>query len=84
MQRALHCFFVSRHNLRLTEEQFGIRLEHASVVRNPFKVGWEPSRDWPGTDLGLRFACVGRFYPRRRARICCSACWPGRNGAAGR
>jgi glycosyltransferase involved in cell wall biosynthesis len=66
--RAKHCFFVSQHNLRLTEEQFGIRLTNASVVRNPFKVSWEPRRDWPGTDLGFRFACVGRFYPQEKGQ----------------
>ena len=28
------------HNLRLTEEQFGMTLPHARVVRNPFLVPW--------------------------------------------
>ena len=81
--RAKHCFFVSQHNLRLTEEQFGIRLENASVVRNPFKVDWEPRRDWPGTDLGFRFACVGRFYPQEKGqdlliRVLAREKWRGR------
>jgi len=82
-QHALHCFFVSRHNLRLTREQFGTRLENASVVRNPFKVGWEPRRDWPGTDLGFRFACVGRFFPQEKGqdlliRVLAREKWRGR------
>ena len=63
LKAARHCFFVSRHNLELTEEQFGLRLERASVVRNPFKVSWQKRTDWPGTDLGFRFGCVGRHYP---------------------
>ena len=81
--RAAHCFFVSEHNLRLTEEHFGMRLEKASVVRNPFKVSWEPRRDWPGTDLGFRFACVGRFYPQEKGqdlliRVLAREKWRGR------
>lgn len=80
---ARHCFFVSQHNLRVTEEQFGTRLENASVVRNPFKVSWEPRRDWPGTDLGFRFACVGRFYPQEKGqdlliRVLAREKWRGR------
>ncbi len=31
-------YFVSEHNWRLTEEQLGMRLANAAVVRNPFKV----------------------------------------------
>lgn len=62
------CYFVSEHNLRLTEEQLGMRLPHASVVRNPFKVSWEPRDEWPGTDLGFRFACVGRLYPKEKGQ----------------
>ena len=80
---AKHCFFVSEHNLRLTEEHFGMRLESASVVRNPFKVSWEPRRDWPGTDLGYRFACVGRYYPQEKGqdlliRVLAREKWRGR------
>ena len=62
------CYFVSEHNLRLTEEQLGMRLPHASIVRNPFKVSWEPRGEWPGTDLGFRFACVGRLYPKEKGQ----------------
>ncbi|HEV2865266.1 MAG TPA: glycosyltransferase, partial [Allosphingosinicella sp.] len=61
-------FFVSRHNLALTQEQLGIRLEHASVARNPFNVTWEASREWPRTDLGFRFACIGRLYPKEKGQ----------------
>lgn len=68
LEAARHCFFVSRHNLELTEEQFGMRLDHASVVRNPFKVSWQPRTDWPGTDLGFRFACIGRLYPMEKGQ----------------
>jgi glycosyltransferase involved in cell wall biosynthesis len=62
------CYFVSKHNLHLTEEQLGMRLPNASVARNPFKVAWEPREEWPGTDMGLRFACVGRLYPTEKGQ----------------
>jgi len=64
---AAHCFFVSEHNKRLTEEQLGIRIDHASVVRNPFKVPWAPRTDWPDGD-GLRLACVGRLHPEHKGQ----------------
>jgi glycosyltransferase involved in cell wall biosynthesis len=65
---ARHQFFVSQHNLRLTEEQLGMKLARASVIRNPFKVNWKVRPVWPGTDLGIRFACVGRLYPKEKGQ----------------
>jgi glycosyltransferase involved in cell wall biosynthesis len=38
------------------------------VVRNPFKVSWQQRSDWPGTDLGFRFACIGRLYPMEKGQ----------------
>jgi glycosyltransferase involved in cell wall biosynthesis len=55
-------YFVSQHNLRLTEQQLGQRLHHASLVRNPFMVPWEMSDDWPDFTEGMQLACVGRLY----------------------
>lgn len=65
---ARHVFFVSRHNLRLTQEQLGARVERASVARNPFKVAWDRAPEWPGADLGYRFACVGRLFPKEKGQ----------------
>ncbi|MDB5705311.1 MAG: glycosyltransferase [Sphingomonas bacterium] len=61
-------YFVSDHNLRLTEEQLAIRLVNASVVRNPFQVAWEPRNDWPDEEGGLRFACVARLDVREKGQ----------------
>jgi glycosyltransferase involved in cell wall biosynthesis len=61
-------YFVAEHNLRLTEEQLGIALPHASVVRNPFLVPWERRHDWPDESKGLRLACVGRLYPKEKGQ----------------
>jgi len=59
--KARACYFVSEHNLRLTEEQFGVALPHARVVRNPFLVPWTRRHDWPSGDV-MRLACVGRLW----------------------
>jgi glycosyltransferase involved in cell wall biosynthesis len=62
------CFFVSERNRRLTEEQIGMRLPHASVVRNPFLVSWDERHDWPDESGGFRLACVGRLYPAEKGQ----------------
>jgi glycosyltransferase involved in cell wall biosynthesis len=53
-------YFVSQHNLKLTEEQFGIRFSNAQVISNPVKVGRAPL-PYPDTASGYRLACIGRF-----------------------
>ncbi|MBV8687498.1 MAG: glycosyltransferase family 4 protein [Alphaproteobacteria bacterium] len=67
-EEALHAFFVSAHNLRLTEEQIGRRLPRASVVRNPFLVPWDAAPAWPDEEEGIAFACVGRLYPKEKGQ----------------
>jgi len=59
---AAACYFVSEHNLRMTEQQIGMELPHAKVVRNPFLVSWQRRNDWPPAAGGFRLACVGRLY----------------------
>lgn len=58
---SLHGFFVSHHNWHLTEEQIGMPIPRASVVRNPFLVPWEHSPEWPDSSSGFHLACVGRL-----------------------
>jgi glycosyltransferase involved in cell wall biosynthesis len=62
------CYFVSDHNRRLTEEQLGLELPHASVVRNPFLVSWNRRDDWPDERDGLRLACVARLVPGEKGQ----------------
>ena len=62
------CYFVSEHNVRLTEEQLGMELPQASVVRNPFLVPWERRDDWPSTADGWRLACVGRMFTKEKGQ----------------
>lgn len=65
---ARRCLFVSEHNLRLHEEQLGMKLANAEVVRNPFLVRWDRPAPWPDEEQGLRLACVGRLYPREKGQ----------------
>ena len=62
------CYFVSRHNLHLTEEQLGMTLDRASVVRNPFLVPWRRVEGWPEESGGLRLACIGRLFPAEKGQ----------------
>ena len=66
--QALACYFVSRHNLRLTEEQMGLALPNAEVVRNPYQAPWDHDESWPDSTDGFRLACVGRLYPREKGQ----------------
>ncbi len=80
---ALHSYFVSRHNLRLTEEQLGLALPLASVVRNPFLVSWDQRADWPSGEDSWRLACVARLYPLEKGqdmllRVLAREKWRGR------
>lgn len=60
-QSALRCFFVSRHNLQLTERQIGETLTNAEVVRNPFLVPGA-SLPWPASPYhAIKLACVARL-----------------------
>lgn len=67
-EKARACYFVSEHNLRLTEEQLGMALPHASVVRNPYLVPSERRNDWPDERDGIRLACIGRLYPMEKGQ----------------
>lgn len=61
LQMAKKCFFVSRHNQRLTEEQFGLTLVNSDIVLNPVKAGLK-RLPFPDTTAGYRLACVGRLF----------------------
>lgn len=60
---AVKCFFVSQHNRRLTEDQIGVNLANAAVIRNPYLVPADGPLPWPDAgDDCLRLACVARLY----------------------
>jgi len=60
LQKAVANYFVSKHNLRLTEEQFGQRLPNGHVIFNPQKIGG--IQPYPSTKDGIKLACVGRLF----------------------
>ena len=84
-ESAVRCFFVSEHNLRLTEAQIGRKLTNASVVRNPFLVAADEPLPWPGgEEVALRLACVARLYLLDKGqdillRVLASDKWKARN-----
>lgn len=59
--KAKKCLFVSEHNKRLTEEQFGTKLENSAIVFNPVKTEVSPL-PYPSVTTGYRLACVGRLF----------------------
>ncbi len=60
-QASLRCYFVSQHNLHLTECQIGETLTNAEIVCNPFLVSGSPL-PWPGNeDHSIKLACVARL-----------------------
>ncbi len=61
LQRAKRCFFVSEHNQRITEEQFGTRLKNSQVIINPYKV-LPTLLPYPNTTNGFKLACIGRLF----------------------
>jgi glycosyltransferase involved in cell wall biosynthesis len=61
-------YFVSEHNLRLTEEQLGCDVPRAEVVRNPYLVPWAPREDWPCDEERAHLACVGRLYAAEKGQ----------------
>lgn len=61
LQKAEQCFFVSHHNQRITEEQFGIRLNNAQVVFNPIKIA-KGVIPYPASTDVYNLACVARLF----------------------
>jgi glycosyltransferase involved in cell wall biosynthesis len=54
-------YFVSNHNRRLTEEQFGTRFPKSEVIYNTVKVARQII-PMPGNGQGFRLACIGRYF----------------------
>lgn len=53
-------YFVSQDNLLVTQNQLGIKLKNAEIVRNPFNVPFTIDLDFPETD-NFHLAFVGRY-----------------------
>jgi glycosyltransferase involved in cell wall biosynthesis len=62
------CFFVSRRNLELLEEQISIRLPAAQIIRNPVNVDYDAAPPWPNNRETWRLACVARIEPAAKGQ----------------
>ncbi|WP_228043727.1 glycosyltransferase [Dolichospermum sp. LEGE 00246] len=61
--QAKYCFFVSKHNLSLTEAQIGYSLTNAEVVRNPHRAIIPEALPYPQPENDyFKIACVGRLW----------------------
>ena len=60
IEEAKAFYFVSKHNLLLTEEQFGRRFANGKVIFNPLKIG--KTFPYPDAGKGIKLACVGRLF----------------------
>ncbi len=60
-KKAQRCFFVSKHNRNLTEEQFGIRLTNSCIISNPVKIPVKPI-PFPSAQPVYKLACVARLF----------------------
>lgn len=68
-EAALATFFVSRHNRSTVEQQLGMQMPSAEIVRNPFMVSGELPQPWPTANDGMmRLACVARLLPLEKAQ----------------
>ena len=61
LRSAEKCFFVSKHNATLTEEQFGMRLSNAEIIQNPVKIK-NGVIAYPDVSGQFNLACVGRLF----------------------
>ena len=62
------CFFVSKSNRLLFEDQIGEELVNAQIVRNPFNVSWDAQTSWPSESPDWHLACVGRLEPASKGQ----------------
>jgi glycosyltransferase involved in cell wall biosynthesis len=79
-QDAAAAFFVSRHNLELTEKQIAAKIPTGEVVWNPISVDYHQSLPWPDEGKGFRLACVGRLQPDAKGQdlllqVLARDCW---------
>lgn len=61
LKHAARCYFVSRQNQVLTEEQFGLRLANAQLIYNPVDRSGS-LLPYPSAQEGYRLACIGRLF----------------------
>lgn len=83
---ARRCYFISKENQVLAEQQLGYDFANAERVLNPLLVKNPSVMPWPRQtdDQPLRLACVARLYPTQKGQdvvldVLASASWRERN-----
>lgn len=86
MPAARKCYFVSRANLELFQDQIGMDLTNGEVVCNPFNVRFDADVPWPPVEATeeLRLASVARLHPPSKGQdilieALADSSWRGRN-----
>jgi len=67
-QNAAGAFFVSMHNLRLTEKQIAASIPTGEVAWNSFRAPYHQPLPWPDESQGFKLACVGRLQPQSKGQ----------------
>jgi len=67
-QNSAGAFFVSAHNLRLTEKQIAAPIPNGEIAWNPFRVNYHQPLSWPEDAGGFKLACVGRLQPASKGQ----------------
>jgi glycosyltransferase involved in cell wall biosynthesis len=60
-KNAKKCYFVSKHNRNLTEEQFGFRFKNSEIIGLPNKLK-NHLIPYPSTKFGFKIALIGRLF----------------------
>jgi glycosyltransferase involved in cell wall biosynthesis len=62
-ERAVRAYFVSNHNWKLTQQQIGLQMKNAELVRNPHLAQVDAPLPWQSPSDGrFHLACVGRLW----------------------
>lgn len=67
-QKAAGAFFVSQHNLQLTEKQIGASIPRGEIAWNPFRAPYHQPLPWPSDAQGFNLACVGRLQAQAKGQ----------------
>lgn len=67
-QHAAGAYFVSMHNLRLTEQQIAAPIPAGEMVWNSFRAPYHQPLPWPDERQGFKLACVGRLQAQSKGQ----------------
>jgi glycosyltransferase involved in cell wall biosynthesis len=65
---ATRCFFVSKQNQAIVENNLALDLADVEIVDNPFQVPLDSAPAWPSCDKSWKLACVARVHFQSKAQ----------------